>query len=380
MVKPERTHPTMAFYSEPGKQLLARRSRRRLLGLVGAAAGLAVAARPARSAIVAPAGAEEAAPPDRGTGVYVPQTGHNISGPILDHWARYGAQNTFGWPVSEPRLRGPQTTQFFEYGALIADPAVPEFTKVRSLAAGSDWLNRRGQELSSLNRDFAAADLPWGTNVGMHPGFYAWHRDSGGVFAWGNPVDWAYRLDESTILQPFEKAVAVASSGQAPQPLPIGRYLAVAHGFATSAVAPRKGARLYDPADFRPSLGPAAGRWVDVDLTAQLVTLHSADGPAFQYTTSSGKDSFETPPGTFVVNRKVESERMAGFWGTQEFYDISNVYNTIYFTWQGHAFHYAYWHDDFGTRRSHGCLNARLSDSAHTFDFCQVGTRIEIHY
>ena len=359
-----------------------RLGRRRLLGLAAAAgaAGLAAASRSANAALMTTAEAEEAQPRDRANVVYVPHTGHNVGGSILDHWSRYGADATFGWPISEAQARGPQTVQFFEFGALITDPDTPELTGVRSLEAGSDWINRRAYQLTSLVRDFTEAEIPWEPGVGMHPVFADWHRDTGGVFAWGDPIDWAYRLDEESILQPFQKVVAVARNGQSPQPLPIGRSLAAAYGISQAGVAPRKGARLYDPAEFSPSLGPLHGRWVDVDLTAQLVTLHSADGPVHQYTTSSGKDRFETPPGSFYVNRKVKSERMTGLWGTQEFYDISNIYNTVYFTWEGHAFHYAYWHDDFGTRRSHGCLNSRLPDSALTYDFCQVGTRIDIHY
>lgn len=377
----ERTPLPMGITTHLAQPTAKRLGRRRLLGLAaaGAAAGLA-AAQPARAAILTPTAAEETAPRDRENIVYTPQTGHNVSGPILDHWSRYGAEKTFGWPVSEPQARGSQTVQFFEFGALITDPDSPEITGVRSLAAGSDWINRRAYQLTSLVRDFTEAEIPWETSVGMHPAFADWHRDTGGVFAWGDPIDWAYRLDEETILQPFQKIVAVARDGQSPHPLPIGRSLAAAYGVPQAGVAPRKGARLYDPSDFHPSLGPLQGRWVDVNLSTQLVSLHSAEGPIVQYTTSSGKDLFETPPGSFHVNRKVKSERMTGLWGTQEFYDISNIYNTVYFTWEGHAFHYAYWHDDFGTRRSHGCLNMRLPDSALTYEFCQVGTRIDIHF
>ena len=348
--------------------------------MAAGATALAATAQPARAALLTPISAEARVPRDRENIVFVPQTGHNVSGSILDHWSRYGAEETFGWPVSESHARGPQTVQFFEFGALTTDPESPELTGVRSLAAGSDWINRRAHQLTSLVRDFSEAEIPWETGVGMHPAFAEWHRDTGGVFAWGDPIDWAYRLDEHAILQPFAKVVAVAEDGKSPRPLPIGRWLAATYGLPGASAAPRRGARLYDPADFRPSLGPLNGRWVDVNLSSQLVTLHSSHGPVDQYTTSSGKDSFETPPGSFYVNRKVKSERMTGFWGTQEFYDISNIYNTVYFTWEGHAFHYAYWHDDFGTRRSHGCLNMRLPDSALTYEFCQVGTRIDIHY
>ena len=363
-------------------RLTKRLGRRGLLGLAaaGATAGLIAHSRPARAALLTPIEAEEAGAEDRETTVYVPQTGHNVSGSILEHWTRYGSQSTFGWPVTEPQSRGGQIVQFFEFGALTTDPDSPEYTGVRSLAAGSDWINRRAHQLSSLVRDFTEANIPWNPEVGMHPAFADWHRDTGGVFAWGDPIDWAYRLDAETILQPFQKTVAVSKAGQPPNPMPIGRFLAAAHGLSSASVSPSRGARLYDPADFRPSHGPLEGRWVDVNLSTQLVTLHSSEGPVYRATTSSGKDRFETPPGSFLVNRKVKSERMAGLWGTQEFYDISNVYNTIYFTWEGHAFHYAYWHDDFGTRRSHGCLNMRLPDSAFTYDFCQVGTRIDIHF
>ena len=357
-------------------------TRRRLLSTVGLAAVSAslFASTPTRALIAAPFDDGDDGGAAREEAIYIPQTGHNLSGSILHHWSRYGAESTYGWPVSEKTAIGDRIVQFFEHVTLANDPTGTEPTGVVALHSGTDWFHRQAALLGSLDRDFSETLIPWVWDVGMHPAMNDHHRDTGGVFAWGNPIDWAYLLDSHTLLQPFEKAVIIAPAGLRPEPLPIGRFLAREYGKSTSGVAPLPGARLYDPERLRPSYGPLEGRWVDVDLTRQRVIFHSTAGPEFEVITSSGKDGFFTPPGRYLVNRKVKSEQMTGLWGTQEFYYLDNVYNTIYFTWEGHALHYAYWHDDFGTRRSHGCLNMRLPDSAYAFDFCQVGTQINIHY
>lgn len=38
-----------------------------------------------------------------------------------------------------------------------------------------------------------------------------------------------------------------------------------------------------------------------------------------------------------------------------------------FFTTEGHAFHGTYWHDDFGTRHSHGCVNMKNEDARWLF-------------
>jgi hypothetical protein len=44
------------------------------------------------------------------------------------------------------------------------------------------------------------------------------------------------------------------------------------------------------------------------------------------------------------------------------------------------AVHGAYWHNDFGTPVSHGCINLRVEDARWLFDWAAVGMLIHIHY
>jgi lipoprotein-anchoring transpeptidase ErfK/SrfK len=51
-------------------------------------------------------------------------------------------------------------------------------------------------------------------------------------------------------------------------------------------------------------------------------------------------------------------------WGTpgDDFYALEDVPWTMYFD-EGRALHGAYWHDGFGFRRSHGCVNLPITDA-----------------
>ena len=73
---------------------------------------------------------------------------------------------------------------------------------------------------------------------------------------------------------------------------------------------------------------------------------------------STGKDGYLTPVGSFEISRTQISAYMQG---VEEIdgssFDLPCIPFVLYFTWTGHAIHGAYWHNQFGTRRSHGCVN-----------------------
>ena len=70
-----------------------------------------------------------------------------------------------------------------------------------------------------------------------------------------------------------------------------------------------------------------------------------------------GRVDFTTPYGEHSVVRKRPSRHMAGFAGRSDEYDLPGVPFCTYFTTAGAAIHGAYWHNDYGHPRSHGCVN-----------------------
>jgi lipoprotein-anchoring transpeptidase ErfK/SrfK len=51
----------------------------------------------------------------------------------------------------------------------------------------------------------------------------------------------------------------------------------------------------------------------------------------------------------------------------------------MYF-YEDYALHGAYWHNNFGTPMSHGCVNMNVADAGWIFDWAPVGTLVNVHY
>ncbi|MBP7687949.1 MAG: L,D-transpeptidase, partial [Thermoflexales bacterium] len=87
-----------------------------------------------------------------------------------------------------------------------------------------------------------------------------------------------------------------------------------------------------------------------------------ATGAAFTIE-GMGMVDFTTPTGEHTVVRKRPSRHMMGFIGRADEYDLPGVPYCTYFTQEGAAVHGAYWHNDFGHPRSHGCVNVLAEDA-----------------
>ena len=123
-------------------------------------------------------------------------------------------------------------------------------------------------------------------------------------------------------------------------------------------------------------------RWIDIDLAAQTTTAMIGDAALYSAFVTTGKDGWNTPPGSFRILYRVENETMtSAAIGAEEFYVLENVLYTQYFTDRGHALHLNYWRDNwyFGNvRSSHGCVGMRLGDAEFFWRFATYGTRVEI--
>jgi lipoprotein-anchoring transpeptidase ErfK/SrfK len=115
-------------------------------------------------------------------------------------------------------------------------------------------------------------------------------------------------------------------------------------------------------------------RWIDVDLSHQRTYAYQGDNLIKSFVVSTGTQYHPTVIGQFRIYVKYRYSDMAG-----PGYYLPNVPNVMYF-YQGYSLHGTYWHNNFGTPMSHGCINLSINDSAWLFDFASVGTMVNIHY
>jgi hypothetical protein len=125
---------------------------------------------------------------------------------------------------------------------------------------------------------------------------------------------------------------------------------------------------VLDPAELA-----GEGRWIDVDVTRQRLTAYEGVTPIKSFMVSTGTSAYPTVLGQFRIWIKLEATDMSG-----PGYHLEDVPYTMYF-YQGYGLHGAYWHNNFGTPMSHGCVNLETSNAAWLFDFAVVGTLVNIH-
>jgi lipoprotein-anchoring transpeptidase ErfK/SrfK len=88
-----------------------------------------------------------------------------------------------------------------------------------------------------------------------------------------------------------------------------------------------------------------------------------------------------TPVGTFSVFTKLVADDMrGGSYATGDAYFLPKVPYVMYFAAGGYAIHGTYWHNNFGRRMSHGCVNANKAAAAWLYNWAPVGTPVKVHY
>lgn len=115
-------------------------------------------------------------------------------------------------------------------------------------------------------------------------------------------------------------------------------------------------------------------RWIDVDLTNQRVYAYEGDVIVNNFLVSTGTWQTPTVTGKFKIWIKVRSQTMSG-----PGYSLPGVPYVMYF-YKGYGFHGTYWHNNFGTPMSHGCVNLTISDAEWLYYWASVGTVVNVHY
>ena len=128
-----------------------------------------------------------------------------------------------------------------------------------------------------------------------------------------------------------------------------------------------------------PPEGVVNGRWIEINLFEQTVSVYENNRLLFATLVSTGIDGWWTRPGLFQITEKLESTPMSGAFEADrsDYYYLEDVPWTMYFD-QARALHGAYWHNYFGYKRSHGCANLSPGDSRWLFDWAQIGDSVYI--
>ena len=127
-----------------------------------------------------------------------------------------------------------------------------------------------------------------------------------------------------------------------------------------------------DPAKRWPKWAQQGAKWIDVNITGQVLVAYEGQKMVYATIVSTGEaglgdpdDSTATKRGIFRIHTKHVAVTMDSDIVGEEF-ELRDVPYVQYFE-GGYALHGAYWHDSFGRPKSHGCINLAPEDARRLF-------------
>jgi len=193
-----------------------------------------------------------------------------------------------------------------------------------------------------------------------------------------NPVGWVINNTQLS-----------AAPGQPPDPsMPTaGRYQPVtvfdtqrAGDWNWYLIGPGQWIEQRQVALVRPAPPPGSdGNAIVVDTYEQTLGIYRGGGLIFATLVSSGSRTFPTRPGTFRIWAKLTQWKMTGAYlnDRRDYYYLEDVPWIMYYDEQ-RALHGSYWHDHYGVRGSHGCVNLSPRDARWLYDFANVGDTVMV--
>ena len=131
------------------------------------------------------------------------------------------------------------------------------------------------------------------------------------------------------------------------------------------------------PAPRMPKWGKTGEKWIDINVTKQLLVAYEGEKPVYATLVSTGEAGLDDPAttkstkrGIFRIHTKHISATMASDEVGEEF-ELRDVPYVQYFDKEGYALHGAYWHDRFGVPKSHGCINLAPEDARRIFHWTE---------
>ncbi|MCW1930516.1 MAG: L,D-transpeptidase family protein, partial [Candidatus Kerfeldbacteria bacterium] len=105
-------------------------------------------------------------------------------------------------------------------------------------------------------------------------------------------------------------------------------------------------------------------QYIEVDLSQQTLYAYKNGDIDKQFLVSTGVAKYPTPTGLTAVSKKLPLHDYKWEYGTDhpDNYDLKDVPWNLRFR-PNYFIHNAYWHNNFGHRMSHGCVNVNLENS-----------------
>lgn len=168
------------------------------------------------------------------------------------------------------------------------------------------------------------------------------------------------RIDDAQMFSPFSSGETHALSATS----------IIEHGVTKRFVVANTAPRMYDDVSAKAIL---------VDVSEQQLTAYAYGVPVYTFPVSTAKPGYVTPLGKTTVRTKLlyHDYRWVFGIGDPRNYFVPNVkwnlriYDHIYIHW-------AYWHNNFGTPMSHGCINMNAENSEWIYNWSDVGTPVNV--
>ena len=137
---------------------------------------------------------------------------------------------------------------------------------------------------------------------------------------------------------------------------------------------PAEAMRPIKPEELTPINPEAEDKKIVVDVNKQIVSCYEGKNEIYYCRVSTGyydrsngtEGKWATPLGSFITSRKFISLQMSGG-ASGAPYDLPGIGWVSVFATGGVAIHATVWHNDFGTPKSHGCVNTLPEDAKWIF-------------
>ncbi|MDD5567474.1 MAG: L,D-transpeptidase family protein [Patescibacteria group bacterium] len=121
-------------------------------------------------------------------------------------------------------------------------------------------------------------------------------------------------------------------------------------------------------------------KYIEVNIKEQRLYAYKNGMLDRTFLVSTGINKYPTPTGNFEVLAKIPTKDYEWSYGPNhpDNYDLKDVDFNLRFN-NGYYLHYAYWHNNFGHKMSHGCININRENSEWLYNWAYVGVPVIVH-